>query len=226
MARSTPTSGSCSSKNSRPPRSTTASTTRSWRSTAVTSTSRSSPACLSTSPETTKEAQAKFREIQNLTFGDPSLETLTKHLGVDVSGYALTTPVDEISELIDATGRAAQIVQRSKDAYGNPAPTLKEVGLFLRRGFGRKAAVGNPTEIADYLQEQFEERTVDGFVIFPPYLPGPLDAFVDLVIPELQRRNLFKKDYGTARTFRELFDLKKPENQFVARRDELASVSA
>jgi FMN-dependent oxidoreductase (nitrilotriacetate monooxygenase family) len=176
--------------------------------------------------ETTNEAQAKFREIQNLTFGEPNLETLTKHLGVDVGGYSLITPIDEIPELINATGRAAQIVERSKDAYGNPAPTLKEVGLFLRRGFGRKAAVGNPQQIADYLQEQFEERTVDGFVIFPPYLPGPLDAFVDLVIPELQRRDLFKKEYGTAHTFRELFDLKKPENQFVARRDELASVSA
>jgi hypothetical protein len=76
------------------------------------------------------------------------------------------------------------------------------------------------------MQEQFEERTVDGFVVFPPYLPGTLDAFVDLVVPELQRRGLFKKEYGTARTFREMFGLEKPENQFAARRDSLAAATA
>ena len=70
--------------------------------------------------------------------------------------------------------------------------------------------------MADFIERHFEARTTDGFILFPPYLPGPLDAFVDLVVPELQHRGLFRTEYPDHATFREFFGLAKPENQFVA----------
>jgi hypothetical protein len=75
-------------------------------------------------------------------------------------------------------------------------------------------AVGDGPQVADFIERHFEERTTDGFILFPPYLPGPLDAFVDLVVPELQRRDLFRKEYPDRPTFREFFGLSRPENQF------------
>lgn len=76
--------------------------------------------------------------------------------------------------------------------------------------------MGDGPQVADFIERQFEGRTADGFILFPPYLPGPLDAFVDLVVPELQRRGLFRTEYPDHPTFREFFGLAKPANQFTA----------
>jgi hypothetical protein len=75
----------------------------------------------------------------------------------------------------------------------------------------------------DQLQEWFENEAADGFNILPPVLPGSLDDFVDLVIPELQRRGLFRTAYeGT--TLRENLGLARPENQhLLARHDARAA---
>lgn len=168
--------------------------------------------------ETAAEAKAKFREVQNLTFGEVSLDRLAESSGVDLAGYRPDTPVSDVAEFAALSGRPAIVLDRAREAYGTDSPTLREVALYLQRTGGKKAAVGDAKQVADYIQEQFEERTVDGFIIFPPYLPGPLDAFVDLVVPELQRRGLFRTEYGPQHTFREFFGLKKPDNQFTAQR--------
>jgi FMN-dependent oxidoreductase (nitrilotriacetate monooxygenase family) len=165
---------------------------------------------------TAREAHAKYRQVQNLTVVEANLKPLSDALGVDLVGRRLETPIAEVEELAGLTGRPALILDRARRAYDDESPTLKEVALFLKRGGGSEPAVGDAKQIADYIEYRFEERAVDGFILFPPYLPGPLDAFVDLVIPELQRRELFKRDYGEARTFREFFGLSKPANQFSA----------
>jgi hypothetical protein len=70
--------------------------------------------------------------------------------------------------------------------------------------------VGSPGQIADHLQNWFENRAADGFNIMAPYLPGAHDDFVDLVIPELQERGLFRTEYEGA-TLRENLGLARPE---------------
>lgn len=160
---------------------------------------------------TAREAHAKFRQIQHLTVLEASLTPLGAALNVDLTGHRLDTPIDEVPEL---AGNHV-ILDRARHAYDDEAPTLGEVALFLKRTHGKQVAVGDGKQVADYIEEQFEERTTDGFILFPPYLPGPLDAFVDLVVPELQRRGLFRTEYGAERTFREFFGLSKPANQFV-----------
>jgi FMN-dependent oxidoreductase (nitrilotriacetate monooxygenase family) len=165
---------------------------------------------------TAREAHEKFRQIQHLTVVEASLAPLSAALGVDLTGYRLDTPIGEIPELAELTGRPALILDRARHAYGDESPTLRETALFFKRTQGKQVAIGDGGQVADYIEEQFHERTVDGFIIFPPYLPGPLDAFVDLVVPELQRRGLFRTDYGSERTFREFFGLARPANQFTS----------
>ena len=67
---------------------------------------------------------------------------------------------------------------------------------------------GSPTTIADYMEEWFRKDGCDGFNIMPPFLPGGLDDFVELVIPELQRRGLFRTEYE-GKTLRENLGLPK-----------------
>jgi len=76
----------------------------------------------------------------------------------------------------------------------------------------RRAAIwvlcGTPARVADTLEEWFLAGAADGYNILPPYFPGAFDDFVDLVVPELQRRGLFRRDYE-GMTLRDHFGLKR-----------------
>jgi len=72
---------------------------------------------------------------------------------------------------------------------------------------------GTPVQIADYMEEWFETRAADGFILMFPTLPSSLDDFVRLVLPELRRRGLFRDEYE-GRTLRENLGLSMPANRF------------
>ena len=72
---------------------------------------------------------------------------------------------------------------------------------------------GTPQKIADHIEEWFTQEGADGFNVMPPYLPGALDDFVDKVVPELQRRGLFRTEYE-GKTLRENLGLKRPESLY------------
>jgi alkanesulfonate monooxygenase len=80
-------------------------------------------------------------------------------------------------------------------------------------GYGGLSFVGPPALIADQMQQWLDEEGSDGFNIMFPYLPEGLDDFVDQVVPELQRRGLFRTEYEGA-TLRENLGLARPANQF------------
>ncbi len=80
-------------------------------------------------------------------------------------------------------------------------------------GYGGLAVMGTPKMIADQMQEWLETEASDGFNVMFPYLPGGLDDFVNLVVPELQRRGLFRTEYE-GKTLRENLGLPRPENRF------------
>jgi alkanesulfonate monooxygenase len=80
-------------------------------------------------------------------------------------------------------------------------------------GRGHLQILGTPSHIADILQEWFETGAADGFNIMPPLLPGGLQDFVELVIPELQRRGLFRMQYE-GRTLREKLGLRRPVSRY------------
>jgi alkanesulfonate monooxygenase SsuD/methylene tetrahydromethanopterin reductase-like flavin-dependent oxidoreductase (luciferase family) len=82
-------------------------------------------------------------------------------------------------------------------------------------GYSGLAMVGTPATIADEMQEWLETRGSDGFTIMFPYLPGGLDDFVDRVVPELQHRGIFRREYE-GKTLRENLGLPRPSNRFFA----------
>ena len=73
--------------------------------------------------------------------------------------------------------------------------TLRDLYNLTAAARGHWVLCGTPQAIADTLEEWFVEGAADGFNILPPYFPGAFDDFVDLVVPELQRRGLFRRDY-------------------------------
>ena len=77
-----------------------------------------------------------------------------------------------------------------------------------------------PQQIADQLQEWLENNAADGFNVLPPYFPEGLNDFVDLVIPELQKRGIFRTEYEGS-TLRENLGLEKPVNQFTKVEEEV-----
>ena len=85
----------------------------------------------------------------------------------------------------------------------------REEGLTIRQIYQRFAAargqrtlIGSPSEIVDDMEEWFRGYGVDGFLFHPSHLPGGLDDFVALVIPELQSRGLFRAEYEARRCAR------------------------
>jgi alkanesulfonate monooxygenase len=83
-------------------------------------------------------------------------------------------------------------------------------------GFGGLAFVGTPTIIADQMEEWLFTEACDGFNVLFPDLPAGLDDFVDRVVPELQRRGIFRREYE-GKTLRENLGLPRPENRFFPR---------
>ena len=92
---------------------------------------------------------------------------------------------------------------------GKTNPSARDFINFSGRGQTDSAVVGGPKEIADYMEEMFANRGCDGFVVAATHVPGAYADFVRHVIPELQRRGLYHKDY-TGKTLRENLGLPRP----------------
>jgi alkanesulfonate monooxygenase SsuD/methylene tetrahydromethanopterin reductase-like flavin-dependent oxidoreductase (luciferase family) len=87
-------------------------------------------------------------------------------------------------------------------ASGKSNPTVRDFMHFTRRARPNHALVGGPKEVADGLEERFTAPVADGFVLAATHVPGTYVDFVRWVVPELQRRGLYHKDY-TGATLRE-----------------------
>jgi alkanesulfonate monooxygenase SsuD/methylene tetrahydromethanopterin reductase-like flavin-dependent oxidoreductase (luciferase family) len=91
--------------------------------------------------------------------------------------------------------------------------TVRQLAQFVGGSFGVLEMVGTPRMIADQMEEWLCSNACDGFNVMFPYLPGGLDDFVALVVPELQDRGLFRRAYEGA-TLRENLGLPRPPNRF------------
>jgi len=155
------------------------------------------------------EAQAKFDQFQELVDPLAGLGSLYTTFG-DLSGYPLDGPIpDDAIGKLEIRSISAQLRERVRQEK----PTIRE--LYLRSGITGSAKIGTPSDIADAMQEWFENGACDGFNITPAHLPGGCEDFVELVVPELQRRGLFRAEYE-GRTLRENLGLKRPVSRYAA----------
>jgi alkanesulfonate monooxygenase SsuD/methylene tetrahydromethanopterin reductase-like flavin-dependent oxidoreductase (luciferase family) len=93
--------------------------------------------------------------------------------------------------------------------------TVRQLAQIVGGSFGTLEMVGTPVMVADQMEEWVRSDASDGFNVMFPYVPEGLDDFVDRVVPELQRRGLFRREYEGP-TLRENLGLPRPENRFFA----------
>ena len=168
---------------------------------------------------TQEEADAKWAELQSLIHPSVGLNTLhTFWPGEDLTKWDLDAPPPYIPEPPPGQNSRAHVVL---ELARRDKLTVRQLYEYLAGARGHWVVVGTPQTIADRMQEWFENGAADGFNIMPPVLPESLDDFVDLVIPELQRRGLFRTAYE-GRTLRENLGLERPVNQFSVKAQKVA----
>ncbi|MBD2301055.1 LLM class flavin-dependent oxidoreductase [Nostoc sp. FACHB-190] len=159
---------------------------------------------------TEQEAKDKFEQIQELIDPVVGLNLLGGMIGgFDLSAYPLDGPLPELPETNGGKSRQKLLT----DLARRENLTIRQLYLSIAGARGHRQILGTPEQIADQLEDWFIHGGADGFNIMPPWLPGGLDEFVDLVIPELQRRGLFRTEYE-GWTLREHLELPRPVNQF------------
>lgn len=163
--------------------------------------------------ETTEQAQELYSRIHDRSLAPIDLGGLGNALGVELTGFDTDTPVSRVEALHHLTSEARQVLDDAVWQYGGDDITLAQLYLSFHRRWNFREVVGNPQHVADVLEEWFLGHAADGFMIFPPHLPGALDDFVDLVVPELQRRGLYRTEYQET-TLRERFGLARPASAF------------
>src|SRR3954467_15355826 len=154
------------------------------------------------------EAREKRAKLDSLVHFESSIASLSIALGHDASSFdpdAPLPPIPPSNASHSGRERAIELAEREQ-------LTVRQLAQRLG-GYSGLAFVGTPQSIADEMQEWLESRASDGFNILFPYLPGGLDDFVERVIPELQRRGIFRREYEGA-TLRENLGLKRPVDAF------------
>jgi FMN-dependent oxidoreductase (nitrilotriacetate monooxygenase family) len=158
--------------------------------------------------ETLAEAREKRARLDSLVHYDSAIASLSVALGHDASSFDPDGPLPEIPESnASKSGRERAIALAEREQL-----TVRQLAQRLG-GFAGLAMVGTPEMIADEMEEWLASEGSDGFNVMFPYLPGGLDDFVDRVVPQLQRRGIFRREYEGA-TLRENLGLPRPENRF------------
>jgi len=167
------------------------------------------PACLVVVGDTVEEAQEKRAVLDSKVHLDSAIASLSIALGTDASKFDLDGPLPNDIPESNASKSGRERAMRMAEREGL---TVRQLAQRLG-GYSGLAMVGTAETIADQMQEWIETRASDGFTIMFPFLPEGLDLFCDRVVPELQRRGLFRTEYA-GKTLRENMGLPRPENRF------------
>jgi FMN-dependent oxidoreductase (nitrilotriacetate monooxygenase family) len=171
---------------------------------------------------TAAEAEEKFQELQSMIHPVVGLEVLSEDLeGIELGDLPLDEPIPR--ERIPATAnRHKQFFDQILRLIDEEHLTLRQ--LYLRYGAARGGEVvrGTASQIADHMEAWFLGDAADGYMLSFPLVPAALDDFIELVVPELQRRGLFRIEYE-GRTFREHLGLPRPASRHAAAATDLAA---
>jgi FMN-dependent oxidoreductase (nitrilotriacetate monooxygenase family) len=147
--------------------------------------------------ETREQAQEKYEYIKSLIPAEGALAWISGHFGIDFSKYSL----DDIIQNIEVPG--IQGLFESIIYAKNGAPvTVGEAAIIYAQGMGMPVLVGTAADIVDQMEVFADEGGADGFMLAATYTPGCFEEFVDMVVPELQRRGRFRERY-TGQTLRD-----------------------
>jgi len=148
---------------------------------------------------TETEADELYDELKSLIDPTIGVHYLSKHVQIDLSKYPIDGPMPAVEgEYIGLNTTRLKIGDMAKRENLTIRQTMERIVPTL----GHPLFKGNPTQIADQMEDWYRSKACDGFLITAPVLPRGLRDFVDLVVPELQRRGIFRKEY-TGKTLRE-----------------------
>lgn len=155
------------------------------------------------------EAQRLFAELSSKLDMTQAFTVLSDRLGMDMSGFDLDAPVPDVPENEHLKSRALLLLETAR----REGLTLRDLCHRVAASRGHLMVVGTAGQVADTMEEWFRAGGADGFNLMPPFFPGQFEVFVDQVVPILQERGLFRREYeGT--TLRENLGLPRPPSRY------------
>jgi len=166
------------------------------------------PAAFIVIGDTVEEAKARRAKLDSLVHYESAIASLSIALGHDASGFDPDGPLPDIPESNASKSGRAGVLRLAEQENLTVRQLAQRYG-----GYSGLAFVGTPETVAEEMQSWLVEQASDGFTVVFPYLPQGLDDVTERLIPELQRRGIFRRDYeGT--TLREHLGLPRPANRF------------
>ena len=165
--------------------------------------------------ETEAEAEAKAQQLVDLMHPDVGLLMLQEFLEADLRGVDLDKPFP--MERMPQKAKGSKALFDELKEFVTQGHTMRELITHYARRHTGNGLTGTPVQIADFMQEWFETRAADGFILMFPTLPSSLEDFTRLVVPELRRRGLFREAYE-ASTLRGNLGISEPGNRYTLAR--------
>ncbi len=153
-----------------------------------------------------EDAAEKLKELNRWTDIKSAMPLLEERIGHSLADYDLDGPLPDLP-ISDQLRSRAELL---RDLARRENLTIRDLALRVAAGRGHHIVLGTAEQIADRMQEWFEGNAADGFNVMPPYFPGGLEDFNSKVVPILQERGLFRKEY-TGTTLREHLGIARPE---------------
>jgi alkanesulfonate monooxygenase len=160
---------------------------------------------------TAADADRLYTDLQALIPDSVGVQVLSKTCGMDLSAFPIDGPLPPLPETRGITSfRNALVEMAARDNL-----SIRQLFQRVLPARGHALMKGDAAMVADEMEDWYRDKACDGFNLVAPYLPGGLADVVDILIPELQRRGLFRTEYeGT--TLRESLGLSRPANRFFA----------
>lgn len=165
--------------------------------------------------ETMEAAKANYEYLQSLMPDDVALLSLT-HIsgGLDLTKYPLDGPLPDLPPSNAAKARQALVVKTARENNW----TLRQIARHTAAGTGHRILVGTAQYMADEMEKWLKEEAADGFNVVCNHYPKPFEDFCQQVVPELQKRGIFRTEYE-GNTLRDRLGLKVPPNRYERMRE-------
>lgn len=155
------------------------------------------------------EAEERKALLDSLVHPDSGIASLSVLLGCDAHAFDLDGQLPDIPESNASRSSRDKLLRMARERR----MTVRQMAQWVGGAYGILEMIGTPAMVADQMQAWFEAQACDGFNVMFPYLPAGLDDFVAQVVPELQRRGIFRRQYQ-GNTLREHLGLPRPPNRY------------